>query len=250
LELQSELAAEGFDPDPIASFHEETPFSTVSDWHAQTVEDSFFPGTGTRVASSIIPTYLCPSDDSGTQLGDRAFATYAASRGPTSLAVNPDCPCQIPWQTLALAPLDVRGISPVRSLAWESRVHDRPGDRRAVRRHVFFGETRPRCSQIAQNGWASSNDGNGYCSTLIPINFDTCNDDAPDPCNRTFNWNAESGFKSLHPAGADFLFGDGAVRFVPDTIDHKAYQYLGAKATGRRYKSISNSRRVAKIGLE
>ena len=98
---------------------------------------------------------------------------------------------------------------------------------------IFFGEVRPACSEHASNGWATSNNGNGYCTTLIPINFDTCNEDAADPCQRPCNWNTEVGFKSAHPGGAQFLLGDGSIRFLPEDIDHQAYQYLGAKNDGQ-----------------
>jgi prepilin-type processing-associated H-X9-DG protein len=43
----------------------------------------------------------------------------------------------------------------------------------------------------------------------------------------------ELGFKSKHPGGAQFVFGDGAVHFLNDSIDHKNYQNLGAKADGK-----------------
>ena len=29
-----------------------------------------------------------------------------------------------------------------------------------------------------------------------------------------------------------FLFGDGSVQFLNESIDHQSYQYLGAKADG------------------
>ncbi len=203
------------------------------DWNAPAVEDSFFRATGARVAATEIPIFFCPSDDSGTLLfGDRAITNYAASRGPTALAVNPDCPCQIPWQNLAQAPLDNGGnfAGPFTRLGIACTARQVTD---GLSKTIFFGEVRPKMSQHVQNGWASSNDGNGYCSTLIPINYDTSNDNSPDPCRRTYNWNTEAGFKSPHSAGANFLFGDGAVRFVQETIDHQAYQYLGGKNDGQ-----------------
>ncbi len=201
------------------------------DMSAQIVEDSFFPGTATRVASSEISTYFCPSEDSGTHQSNRAFHNYAASRGPTDLFPNPDCFCAIPWQSMSLAPLD----DPRNFAGPFTRVGVACSVRQVtdgLSKTIFFGEVRPRCSQHIQNGWAASNDGNGYCSTLIPINYDTCNDNSPDPCHRSYSWNTEVGFKSAHPQGANFLFGDGGVRFVGETIDHQLYQYLGAKADG------------------
>ena len=97
---------------------------------------------------------------------------------------------------------------------------------------IFFGEVRPVCSSHGLNGWAKSNNGNGYCSTLIPINFDTCNAEAADPCRRPCNWNTEVGFRSAHVGGAHFLLGDGAVVRISEDIDYMTYQYLGAKNDG------------------
>jgi len=45
------------------------------------------------------------------------------------------------------------------------------------------------------------------------------------------------GFGAYHPAGANFLFGDGAVRFVNSTIDQEVYQQLGDRADGKLLKS-------------
>jgi hypothetical protein len=83
-----------------------------------------------------------------------------------------------------------------------------------------------------REGWAYTNNGNGYCTTIIPINYDTCKEQASDPCARPCNWNTEVGFKSAHSGGAFFLFGDGSVHFLQQTIDHQTYQYLGAKSDG------------------
>ncbi|MGE3809075.1 MAG: H-X9-DG-CTERM domain-containing protein, partial [Gemmataceae bacterium] len=37
------------------------------------------------------------------------------------------------------------------------------------------------------------------------------------------------GFKSRHPHGANFAFGDGSVHFLSQNIDHRTYQYLGCR---------------------
>jgi prepilin-type processing-associated H-X9-DG protein len=98
---------------------------------------------------------------------------------------------------------------------------------------IFFGEVRPGCSAHQNQGWVRNNNGQGLTGTLIPINYDSCNANAPNPCNRQCNWNTELGFKSRHPGGAQFLLGDGNARFIRQTISHPLYQKLGGKADGQ-----------------
>ena len=82
-----------------------------------------------------------------------------------------------------------------------------------------------------RQGWLRSNSGQGLSTTLVPINTDTCSTDpAANGCARPCNWNYELGYRSNHPGGAMFGFGDGSVHFLPETIDHLTYQRLGAKS--------------------
>jgi prepilin-type processing-associated H-X9-DG protein len=48
-------------------------------------------------------------------------------------------------------------------------------------------------------------------------------------CWNKNNWNLSWGFRSNHPGGAQFLFVDGSVQFLPETIDYMTYQYLGGR---------------------
>jgi prepilin-type processing-associated H-X9-DG protein len=41
---------------------------------------------------------------------------------------------------------------------------------------------------------------------------------------------ASAGFKSEHPGGVNFLFCDGSVRFLKDSIARTTYAALGSKA--------------------
>ena len=44
------------------------------------------------------------------------------------------------------------------------------------------------------------------------------------------NFAQTSGFKSMHPGGANFVIGDGSVRFLNEAIDYVAYNVLGSRA--------------------
>jgi prepilin-type N-terminal cleavage/methylation domain-containing protein/prepilin-type processing-associated H-X9-DG protein len=46
------------------------------------------------------------------------------------------------------------------------------------------------------------------------------------------NGHYDQGFGSLHPGGANFLLGDGAVRFVTDTVNLATFNALGTRAGG------------------
>lgn len=103
---------------------------------------------------------------------------------------------------------------------------------------ILLGEVRPKCTYEAyENGWAGTWNGCGVISTLPPINYDSC-DQSPDGakengCGAYKNGNTARGFKSAHPGGAHFCTGDNAVHFFPETMDHKAFQLLGAIDDGR-----------------
>ena len=97
---------------------------------------------------------------------------------------------------------------------------------------IYVGEVRPECSNHMRQGWLSSNNGQGMASTLYPINLDTCSEDMSTGCRWVNSWTNEFGFRSRHFGGAQFVLGDGAVRFISENIDHEAYNRLGAKADG------------------
>jgi prepilin-type processing-associated H-X9-DG protein len=40
------------------------------------------------------------------------------------------------------------------------------------------------------------------------------------------------GFRSLHPGGAHFVFGDGSVKFLKESINAATYRAIGTRARG------------------
>jgi len=44
-------------------------------------------------------------------------------------------------------------------------------------------------------------------------------------------------FNSLHPGGCNFLFGDGSIRFLKETIDPQVFSYLSTRSGGEAVSS-------------
>jgi prepilin-type N-terminal cleavage/methylation domain-containing protein len=195
------------------------------------VDDTKAPGTNDRADSVVVPGLICPSDNREPAYDGRVAHNYAASRGPTEVWVNPSSLCDYPWADFARAPIDDPRVfaGPFTRVGTPERLKAITD---GLTNTIFFGEVRPMCSEHVRNGWVASNNGNGYCTTLIPINYDSCNDNSSDSCHRSDNYNTEVGFKSVHPGGAYFLLGDGGVHFINQDIDHSVYQLLGAKDDG------------------
>jgi prepilin-type N-terminal cleavage/methylation domain-containing protein len=204
------------------------------DFKMANVDSQKFGSGDVAVGSIPIAVLRCPSDDvSEIYNPNRALHNYAASRGPTELWPNPDCRCDLPseLESLAQSPIDdsrnfAGPFTRVGTTVRLAQITD------GTSQTIFVGEVRPACSDHARNGWIASNNGSGYCSTIIPINYDSCEEEGADFCRRPCNWNTESGFKSRHSGGAFFLFGDDSVRFLDESIEMMLYQRLGSKSGG------------------
>ena len=99
---------------------------------------------------------------------------------------------------------------------------------------IMVGESLPKHhDHLTGNNWHSFNGGASHASTIVPINARSDGTNCSDP-NRTApnNWNYSFGFKSNHSGGANFLFGDGSVRFLRQSIDMRTYQLLGCRNDG------------------
>lgn len=194
---------------------------------------------GVPIYQMIIGTYVCPSDKNDGLTNSVAVANYGANYGPSDVSStgNPSCPCAEGATWYAYRTVGNYGATnPAGPFTrYGHKYMCRMADvTDGLSNTIFFGEVRRDCSSHNRGGWARTNNGQGLFTTLIPINYDSCDlGNNPDGCKRYCNWNMEFGFKSLHPGGAQFLFGDGAVHFLPETIDHWNYQALGDRAGGK-----------------
>jgi len=102
---------------------------------------------------------------------------------------------------------------------------------------ILIGEVLPEWHDHYFDGhWVHFNGGSSHVTTIVPINVDT-SERARCGSNGSIksfgNWNRSWGFKSRHTNGANFVLGDGSVRFISQTIDHRTYQYLGCRNDGQ-----------------
>jgi prepilin-type N-terminal cleavage/methylation domain-containing protein len=86
-------------------------------------------------------------------------------------------------------------------------------------------------------GWAQTDSGICINTTTVPINtFLTYLDPNLNRClnwqTNVDNWNITFGFRSKHPQGANFVLADGAVKFIPQSINHMIYNQLGCRNDG------------------
>ena len=188
---------------------------------------------GKLLRSRIIHGYLCPSDTHANMNGDRALQNYSACVGPflTGGAAGNTAGCSggctetgSAFQLPNTPPNGVPGVFSRNGLSVGLK-HIPDG----LSNVIFFGETRPQCSGHVNGGWYTSNNSQGLAGTLIPINYDSCDNASTIGCRRPCNWVTELGFKSRHTGGAQFLMGDGVVKMFSEAIDFTLFQRLGAK---------------------
>jgi prepilin-type N-terminal cleavage/methylation domain-containing protein/prepilin-type processing-associated H-X9-DG protein len=95
-------------------------------------------------------------------------------------------------------------------------------------RGLWFGSAMPNCSLCTRP--------QGLAVVVPKINaaFQVPDVPAGDPwlwwTTGQYNNMGQFGFRSLHPGGANFLFGDGSVKFLKQTINQLVYKGIGTRA--------------------
>ncbi len=183
-----------------------------------------------------IPAFVCPSDPRGSVHADRAQSNYGISLGAQRMS------SQGGWCTMYEG--HVRGPSGHGStndgsqisglfsrFFWAANLAEIID---GTSNTIAMGEIRPMCGDHHEQGWFHGN--SLWTATTAPINFPTCRGEQQYQANSCYahnNWQTSQGFKSRHPGGAQFVFADGTVHFLTETIDYQTYQYLGARASGQ-----------------
>jgi prepilin-type processing-associated H-X9-DG protein len=204
---------------------------------------------GTRALDVIIPSFLCPSDDSqqrrGTPTGagsGRGMSNYGFSLGAQRFSSNAgSCPAyDFVGGYFGDGPaghgndnraLQISGVfGRINYGAKIAEILD------GTSNTIAMGEIRPACADHHWNGWWHGNA--LWTGTSPPINFSTIcqgepgTQNASSGCRWWANWASSQGFKSRHPGGAQFVFSDGSVHFISQTIDYRNYQRLGSRRDG------------------
>ena len=87
---------------------------------------------------------------------------------------------------------------------------------------IIIGEVLPKVDDF--KAWALGN--TSFACTHAPINYK-----APEPVD-AWDWKNQEGYRSRHPGGAQFAWGDGHVTFLSDTINMDVYRGLSTRALG------------------
>ncbi len=237
----------------LLPFIEEQTLYDMCLFNTDTDHNSQFP-SGQRVHSVWIETLVCPSDEreylggnplyhgsaGSTERQQRATSHYGASMGSQAFQT-----C-FPGNTFGNGSSthghneDGSTISGVFShTAWAARIKDISD---GTSKTIALGEIVPKCSWHARDGWMHIN--SLWFATSCPINHPTCEDEPGydpgcSPGNGNWEWACDMGFMSRHPGGAQFVFCDGSVHFVPENIDYRNYQRLGDRRDGESVDPIN-----------
>ncbi len=212
-----------------------------------------------QLRSARITIFQCPSESEFS--ASKMHANYGVSLGPLDLVypcdkfapqrgapwVSPTNSVQYPMagntyfgETLYVGNRffvrqDSRGASGVHSPAWWTARSQDITD--GTSNTIQMLEMLPACSIESVGNWWDIM--SGKVSTLLPVNFPTCPGqkgngydgygNGIDPCTGKLG---RSGAKSNHRNGAQVVFCDGAVRFIPNTVNYEVYQRLGARRDG------------------
>jgi len=147
---------------------------------------------------------------------------------------------------------DERWISgPFGCVYWAARIQDISD---GTSNTIAYGEIRPYCSAVqthADSFWGANSGGMAYATTT-PVNLPTCIGETgyltmynlrylsqiTDPnWTNSSSWTGPGGLSSRHPGGGQVLLCDGAVRFLPESINYDLYQRLGDRHDGNQIPS-------------
>ena len=196
-------------------------------------EDPLAPGNQAAAATPV-PVYLCPSDSTAAVRNDRNRAQGQPVGFPVAITSYRGV-AGSNWGAGTFVHTETTGRNSGRDDAfrfgngiftggylepgfWGPPIRTRPADiRDGMSNTVATGESvADWCSHA---WWFWHNWPNG--TMAIPLNYCAPREDCYD------DWPHNFGFHSRHTGGGHFLYADGSVKFISDTIDRGTYRAIG-----------------------
>ncbi len=204
--------------------------------------------------AEIIPEFLCPSADVDPHTTftnpktARAISCYGTSIGTNRITSRGGWCNDYPGNVFGCGRSNLGSDPRSSQLAgvysrghWGARFRDITDGTSQV---IAMGEIIPSKGNFHRNGWMHFN--SLWTGTSAPINYPiiglwergyrmasptTLNQGTKD-CQDWRNRQTSQGFKSKHKGGAQFVFADGSVHHIAETIDYMTYQRLGCRRDG------------------
>ncbi|MCA9104846.1 MAG: DUF1559 domain-containing protein [Planctomycetales bacterium] len=209
-------------------------------------------GQTMRAREFQVPYAMCPSDTRDPVVGGWAQASYTGNMG-SQRKVSTRSSCNT-WLTEgvnymlggyndAASTDDVRACNGMFSRAGMKIGLQDVQAQDGSSNTIMVGEILMDCVDHSAGWWYFNGAGNAHAGTSTPLSMmTTCARSQAEAQERGYfrpdcwqkdNWNYSWGFRSRHPAGAQFVFADGSVHFLNKTINYSTYQYLGSRNDGR-----------------
>ena len=208
-------------------------------------EEEIFGPEGKWIRSEIIDSYLCPSAavdpyiTGSNPLTDRAISCCAPSIGSQQMNSRGGWCNDYPGNVFGTGPPGHGNDARASQLSgvfarghWGAKFRDITDGTSQV---IAMGEIIPSKASHHRNGWFHYN--SLWTATTAPINYPIVGlwergYAGPKNCNHWQNYQTALGFKSKHKGGAQFVFADGSVHLLSETIDYLTYQRLGCRRDG------------------
>jgi prepilin-type N-terminal cleavage/methylation domain-containing protein/prepilin-type processing-associated H-X9-DG protein len=213
------------------------------------------PVSGVQYRAEIIPTFLCPSASFMPRLHGTSEKTsktltcygtsIGASRMPAMVGYGGNISTagwcnDYPGNVFGSGRFahgnggTPRGISGVFARGhWAARMRDIDDGASQV---IALGEILPNKAHHHSFGWMHLN--GIWTATSTPINYPIIGQfergwPGPKDCTNYRQWQTSPGFRSQHKGGAQFVFADGSVHFLAETMDYLTYNRLGCRRDGQ-----------------
>jgi len=207
------------------------------------------PVDNTGIATAVIPGFICPSDNLPKQEDEQyGKSNYLGCMGSAQNVAGAPVIPGITWQLMSVTAGECGGASRRGSAQNGIMRFDNENNNSY---HQGFGDIVDGSSNTIHFGevsesenvkaaitnhcnfptWAAANE-DGNCETR-------CVGSALRLANNTFYLNRKTGYESnlsfgsKHTGGAQFLFGDGTVRFISQNVNTNVYAYLAGANDGQ-----------------